>query len=114
MSEAHEYEMCSHCWHFVEPNDSCPVEGIKLAAYVHLDDGEKEHDHDAAPSGDGRTLAAWRNAYPGLFTTFGDGKTGPNSAHFDEASGAPQTGLRQQAAEELAAEFGNDVEEWLV
>ena len=80
----HEYEMCAQCWHFVEPNDAPPAPPFTLASYVHLDDGEKEHDHDATPSGDGRTLGAWRDAYPGLFVTYADGKIGPNSMHFDE------------------------------
>jgi hypothetical protein len=74
------YEKCRDCWHFIEPNDADP--GFTLAEHVHLDNGEKEHDHDAAPSGDTRQLNVWRTAHPELFTAYADGKIGPNSAHF--------------------------------
>ena len=80
-------EKCILCWHFIEENDADPRLMIPagyggVAPYIHLDDGEKEHDHDAAPSGDARTLAAWKTAHPELFRRFRDGKTGPNSPLF--------------------------------
>jgi hypothetical protein len=79
------YEKCKHCWHFIEPNDETQIPGfavLKLAEYVHLDNGEKEHDHDAEPSGDKRTLDEWKNAHPELFHMHKDGMIGPNSVHF--------------------------------
>ena len=80
------YEKCAHCWHFIERNDTTGSElfdfGFKLAEYVHLDNGEKEHDHDAMPSGDIRTLDEWKRDQPSLFHTYADGNIGPNSADF--------------------------------
>jgi hypothetical protein len=79
------YEKCAHCWHFIEPNYETQIPGyaaLKLAEHVHLDDGEKEHDHDAAPSGDIRTLDEWKRDQPSLFHMYDDGKTGPNSSLF--------------------------------
>lgn len=76
------YEKCAHCWHFIEPNDAEPVPEITLAAYLHLDDGGKEHDHDAAPSGDARTIVQWGQSCPELFHVYPDGAIGPNSAEF--------------------------------
>lgn len=83
---SYEYEMCAHCWHFVEPNDVISTPEFPVAAYVHLDDGEKEHNHDATPSGVKGTLTAWRAERPSLFVTYRDGKTGPNSAYFEDTS----------------------------
>ena len=73
------YEMCGDefCYHFIEDN---PDDGF--AAYIHLDDGDKEYDHDAIPSGQIHKLSWWRMAWPQLFLTFPDGKIGPNSKHF--------------------------------
>jgi hypothetical protein len=85
------YEMCAEpgCWHFVAPNDADDPPGITRAKYVHLDDGAKDHDHDARPTGYPRTLAWWRAVRPELFTEYGDRKTGPNSALFNpKAEGA--------------------------
>lgn len=64
------YTMCQHCDHFVDEED--PV--------VHLDDGEKEHDHNAEP-GKTRTMHEWQQARPDLFIKHADGKIGPNSVH---------------------------------
>lgn len=75
------YEKCAHCWHFIEPNYDWD-EDHSLAEYLHLDNGEKEHDHDAEPSGDIRTLDEWKRVQPSLFHTFPDGNIGPNSMHF--------------------------------
>jgi hypothetical protein len=82
----YEYEMCAHCRHFVEPNDVGSTLPFPVAEYVHLDNGEKEHDHDAAPGGIRGTLGAWREDDPGLFVTYPDGETGPNSAHYERQS----------------------------
>lgn len=76
------YEMCARCWHFVEPNDAEPNPYFTIAAFVHLDDGTKEHDHDAVPSGRMATLDEWQRDYPELFVEYADGKIGPNSAYF--------------------------------
>jgi hypothetical protein len=79
------YEKCAHCWHFVQPNYETQIPGyahLTLAEYVHLDNGEKEHDHDAAPSGDVRTLGTWKRDQPALFHRYADGSTGPNSSLF--------------------------------
>ena len=91
MSPDVSYEMCGHrgCWHFVDDN---PAFGDYpgLAEYEHLDDGEKEHDHDATPGGDIRTLDEWQRAHPELFTGYGDGKIGPNSALFPAPEEQPE------------------------
>ena len=71
------YTMCQRCAHFVEPNDDY-ITTPGLAAYLHLDDGEKEHDHEAWP-GAQATLIQWRRIRPDLFVTYSDGKIGPNS-----------------------------------
>lgn len=76
------YEKCAKCWHFIEPNDVGPDEFFTYAEYLHLDNGEKEHDHDAAPSGDIRTLEQWEHDHPELFTEYSDGEIGPNSVYF--------------------------------
>jgi len=80
------YEKCRLCWHFIERNDTDPEDfagtGIVVAEYVHLDNGEIEHDHDAEPSGDRQTLAAWKQQHPELFRSYPDGQTGPNSVYF--------------------------------
>ena len=70
---------CARCDHFVEPNGdgTDPM----IASYVHLDDGEKDHDHDALP-GQAARLAVWKIARPDLFREYADGKIGPNSDHF--------------------------------
>ena len=74
------YRRCTDCWHFVDENTSFgELPGI--AEYLHMDDGEKEHDHDAAP-GEGMTFAEWKRTHPELFVTYTDGKIGPNSEHF--------------------------------
>lgn len=76
------YEICARCDHFVEEND---IEAIVFGAatYLHLDDGEKEHDHDALPSGDVRTFGQWRADRPDLFAMtwrwFAEPAIGPNA-----------------------------------
>lgn len=76
------YEICGHidCMHFIEEND---VQGEGIAPYLHLDDGEKEHDHDAIPSGIIHTLTEWSKIWPELFRKYPDGKIGPNSSQFE-------------------------------
>lgn len=75
------YYLCTQCAHFVEVNQSAVLEpSAGYAEYVHLDDGEPEYDHDAAP-GKPDTLAGWRRSRPELFVTYTDGKIGPNSAY---------------------------------
>lgn len=76
------YEKCAHCWHFIEMNVVQADEYFDIAAFVHLDNGEKEHDHDAAPSGDRRTLEEWKRDQPSLFHVYPDDRVGPNSVHF--------------------------------
>jgi len=75
------YDLCKLCWHFVDYNDSYG-DYPGLAEYIHLDDGEKEHDHDAQPTGEPRPLDVWKVTNPSLFTTYADGKIGPNSSDF--------------------------------
>ena len=78
-----EYTICLLCDHFVELNDSDPWPGVTLAEYVHLDNGEKEHDHDARPTpGASLAIETWRAIKPELFTEYRDGAIGPNSAHY--------------------------------
>lgn len=72
------YTLCLHCDHFVDTNDSHQP-GDDLAPYVHLEDGEQEFTHDAAPGPDSRPLAEWQAARPDLFLQHPDGATGPNS-----------------------------------
>jgi hypothetical protein len=72
-----EYTLCALCVHFVEPNDAGA--DLDLAAWIHLDDGEKEHDHDATPSTLVATLDEWKRVRPDLFVKYADGKIGPNS-----------------------------------
>lgn len=71
-----EYEICAKCDHFIEFNE---VSEAGLASHFHLDDGEKEYDHDATPSGDSRLLIDWRLQRPDLFLEYADGAIGPNS-----------------------------------
>lgn len=71
-----EYEICAKCDHFIE-YDQMLITGT--AHFLHLDDGEKEYDHDATPSGDSRMLLDWRLQRPDLFETYADGAIGPNS-----------------------------------
>lgn len=77
------YEMCGNpaCAHFIESNDAY-VPGYGISEFNHLDDGEKEHDHDALPSGVVKTLREWAEIWPALFATYPDGKIGPNSKFF--------------------------------
>lgn len=74
------YTMCGKCDHFVydQRND---FDQPGIADFIHLDDGEKEHDHDAIP-GETHTLKGWRDIMPELFEMFADGKIGPNSIHY--------------------------------
>lgn len=72
-----EYEICAKCDHFIE-FDQVLLDGSPH--FLHLDDGEKEHDHSAASSGDSRMLIDWRLQRPDLFTEYADGAIGPNSA----------------------------------
>lgn len=77
------YELCGQpkCPHFIVENDCYELDKT-LAPYIHLDDGEKEHDHDAFPSFIIYTLEEWRVMWPELFETYSDGKIGPNSSQF--------------------------------
>lgn len=65
--ELQVYTQCAHCDHFVEINDDPNVDTYDLARYLHLDDGEKEHDHNAEPGRLSATLAMWRLFQPSLF-----------------------------------------------
>lgn len=62
------YEKCAHCHLFIEANDDA-VDDPTLAAYLHLSRGDEadeaiESTHDAAPSGDRRTIADWKQSGP--------------------------------------------------
>ena len=74
-----KYTICSLCDHFVEYNY---VQGPGLAKYVHLDNGDKEHDHDAYPSLLTYPLDWWKAARPNLFKTYPDNMVGPNSIYY--------------------------------
>lgn len=75
------YVLCALCAHFIEENDSYKSEpGIRLAEFIHLDDGDGEYNHDATP-GESDTLVGWRERRPELFATYADGKIGPNSIY---------------------------------
>jgi hypothetical protein len=100
------FEMCGHsgCSHFITAN---PAAGPGLAAFDHLDDGDKEHDHDAVPGGGTGTLATWRTTRPDLFVMYADGRIGPNStlspAVADEAWPPGKTFIQLTRAQRLAA-----------
>lgn len=79
-----QYVLCRCCDHFVEPRP-CPKAGA--AEWIHLDDGDKEHDHDALPGVASMTLAEWQRERPDLFTEYADGKIGPNSVHYAATKG---------------------------
>ncbi len=76
------YTLCQHCDHFVDPNDCLedypPAEQANMAKFVHLEDGEQEFDHDAAP-GETKTGAEWKQCRPDLFKEHPDKAIGPNS-----------------------------------
>ena len=78
------YDLCAEpgCWHFVDENWPYTEQDEGIAPFIHLDDGEKEYDHDAVPSGKPETLRIWRLAFPELFWVYSDGKIGPNSGYF--------------------------------
>lgn len=76
------YMLCRDCDHFIEANEWADIERHQIAPYVHLDDGEKEHDHDAMPSVYVHALVDWQIARPDLFLVYADGKIGPNSEHY--------------------------------
>ena len=71
--------MCYFCNHFIEENDGAEKGQAK---YVHLDDGDKDHDHDAQP-GMSNPVSWWKRELSHLFKEYPDGKVGPNSVHFD-------------------------------
>jgi|WetSurMetagenome_2_1015567.scaffolds.fasta_scaffold03898_27 hypothetical protein len=75
------FTLCEKCDHFVEPNEEEDIEKWDCAEYIHLDDGEKDHDHDAQPSQYRALLTAWRLSRPDLFLPHSDGKIGPNSRY---------------------------------
>ncbi len=79
----HKATLCKHCHHFVEANDERDVAG-GCAAFIHLEDGEQEFDHDAEPGNVTKTLAEWRRDRPELFQTYPDGKIGPNSIYHQQ------------------------------
>lgn len=87
------YVQCAKCAHFVDPNEPADIAQYDVAPYVHLDDGEKEHDHDAQPGPTAMPLREWKRLHPELFQKGLDGKIGPNSAHF----GARRTSLLKSA-----------------
>ena len=72
--------LCTCCDHFIEKNTA---EGEGLAAYVHLDNGEQEYDHEATP-GESKTMAEWKESRPDLFKSHPDGEIGPNSEYHSQ------------------------------
>ena len=72
------FTKCGRCDHFIEDN-TITVNGHDVVGYVHLDDGDKEHTHDAGP-GLTHTLPEWKMLRPDLFEEHEDGKIGPSSA----------------------------------
>lgn len=77
-----KYTKCAKCDHFVESNDEYFITAQGIAKYIHLDNGEKEHDHDASPSSMTYYLEWWQYHFPALFTTYPDEMTGPNSEYY--------------------------------
>ena len=87
-----KYTLCKHCDHFVEENPAHVSGKDDYATFLHLEDGEQEFDHDAAPSDQVMTGAEWKKKRPDLFFDYPDGKIGPNSIHHnrrgkDDANG---------------------------
>lgn len=88
------YEKCGHsgCWHFIEDNSgesegtvaSDWYKGEMPDLWLHLDNGDKYHDHVAIPSGERRTLREWEEIHPELFKAFKGGDIGPNSKYFPD------------------------------
>lgn len=70
--------LCKHCCHFVDENYRGDPPDESLAAFVHMEDGEQEFDHDAEP-GESHTSEEWSVLRPDLTTEHPDGKIGPNS-----------------------------------
>ena len=81
----HKYSVCLNCWHFVEENLGWD-DDASLAKWIHLDDGEKEHLHDAVPDMEmgEHELSWWRMNFPTLFLPYPDNKIGPNSRFFEK------------------------------
>lgn len=73
-----EYTLCARCDHFVDANSSAGDDPT-YARFVHLDDGEKDHDHDAEPSDQTFSLDEWKAIRPDLFERDpATGRIGPN------------------------------------
>lgn len=70
---------CKKCDHFVERNHDAD-DNHSLCEFIHLDDGDKDHNHDAEP-GQTKSLDEWKTNRPDLFIKHIDGKIGPNSLH---------------------------------
>ena len=75
-----EYRLCKHCDHFVDRNHA-KGDNPEIAAFLHLEDGEQEFDHNGETSGEVHTLTEWKRLRPDLFRKYPDGKIGPNSKH---------------------------------
>lgn len=80
-----KYTLCKHCDHFVDLEDGS-LYGQEKDFWVHLDNGYKEHDHDAEPSSQSMVLSEWEEARPDLFVEHPDGNIGPNSKHHKPTS----------------------------
>lgn len=68
-------EKCSLCSYFIEenfPSDVLGAEQHNRPTYLHLDDGDITHDHNATPSGEIDTLRNWRDEHWELFANLMD------------------------------------------
>jgi hypothetical protein len=71
------YTKCKWCDHFVDEDD-----------LIHMDDGDKDHDHVAELSDMTYNFYEWQYNRPDLFVLHPDGKIGPNSKRHVQAGKA--------------------------
>lgn len=94
------YVICKHCDHFVDdndlPSDLSGAELERFARFIHLNSGEKDHDHEAEPGARMQTLREWKQERPDLFVRFPDGKIGPNSEYFTHSLEDAREGEEEQ------------------
>jgi len=77
------YEMCRYCDHFIDVEWLIDDPDNPNIFLIHLDSGEKEHDHEPVRSKEIKRLIDWKAERPDLFTLYEDEFIGPNSMHFE-------------------------------
>jgi len=107
-------EKCAHCHLFVEANDDY-VPGAGIAEYVHLHRGtpadeQLDNDHEAAASGDVRTLAEWKADGPVAMRMRFDDPSVSIPALFEHLQAGPTEG--PAAGTDTAAFFAESLARW--